>query len=97
MSQYLSTLGHFQGKQLCHFASFLDDDQLSKEGICSTRSEFLPFRVDGRLAILPSFQQYFIHIRMMRVENERLCAMEPCLQLRKLHLKWGLNTELLNH
>ena len=97
MSQYLSTLGYFQGKQLCHFASFLDDDQLSKEGICSTGSKFLPSRADGQLMILHPFQQYFIHIRMIRVENERLCAMEPCLQLRRLHLKRGLNSGLLDH
>ena len=24
-------------------------------------------------------------------DNERLCAMEPCLQLRRFHLEWGSN------
>ena len=33
--------------------------------------------IDGWLAILRPFQQYFSHIRTMLNDNERLCAREP--------------------
>ena len=39
--------------------------------------------VHGRLAILHTFQQYFSQIGKMVDDNERLCAMEPCLRLRR--------------
>ena len=29
-------------------------------------------------------------------DNERLCAMELRVGLRRLHLKWGLNSDLLD-
>ena len=35
--------------------------------------------IDGLLAILRPFQQYFSHIRTRGDDNERLCSMEPCL------------------
>ena len=35
-----------------------------------------------------SFQQYFSG--MMADDNERLCAVEPCLQLRRICLEAGL-------
>ena len=41
---------------------------------------------DGWLAILRPFQQYFSHIiYWWEVDNERLCAMELCLQLKRFH------------
>ena len=47
------------------------------------------------LAILHPFRQYFSHIRPMADDNERLCAMECCLQLR-FHLKRGSNSRPLD-
>ena len=47
-------------------------------------------RMDGWLAILRPFQQYFRTIG--GVDNERLCAVELCLRLRRFHLERGSNS-----
>ena len=36
--------------------------------------------------------QYFSYIRTMRVDNERLCAMEPRLRLRRFGIERGSNS-----
>ena len=46
---------------------------------------------DLRVYVLFSVQ-YLGHIRTMRVDNERLCAMEPRLQLRRFPLERGSNS-----
>ena len=38
--------------------------------------------MDGCLAVLHPFQQYFSYIRTRGDDTERLCAMEPCLCLK---------------
>ena len=49
--------------------------------------------MDGLHAILRPFSvQYFSHIRTIRVDNERLCAMEPRLRLRRFRLERGSTT-----
>ena len=52
--------------------------------------------MDGYLAVLGPFQQYFSHIRMIEVDNERLCVMEPSLRLRRFFFERDLNSEPLD-
>ena len=52
--------------------------------------------MEGGLAVLCPFQQCFSHFRTMGDDQERLCAMEPCLQLRRFRLGWALNSGLLD-
>ena len=40
--------------------------------------------------------QYLSHIRTIKVDTERLCAMEPRLQLRRFPLERGSNSEPLD-
>ena len=42
-------------------------------------------------AILRPFQQYVSPDRQLADDNERLCAMEPCLWLRRFCLEQGSN------
>ena len=43
------------------------------------------------------FQQNFSHIRTMGDDNEKLCAMEPRLRLRRFRLERGFSPGPLDH
>ena len=43
------------------------------------------------------FNVLFNSISVISDDNERLCAMKPCLQVRRFHLKQGSNLGLLGH
>ena len=53
-------------------------------------------RMDECLAILRAFQQYSVISRQGADDNERLCAMKLCLQLRIFCLGGGSNLGLLH-
>ena len=55
-------------------------DKFSDLSFISQLKECSIERMDGLLAILHPFQQYFSHIRMIGDDSERLCAIELLLQ-----------------
>ena len=71
------------------FASLHNEGQLLKEKICSYRRKLFPLRVDiildgwiDDLGFYISFHSISIISERWEVYNERLCEMEPHLQLR---------------